>query len=251
MNSLEGTMSQSAQPWCLLIAYTFGHTFSCTANIQEQGRPGYCNAKTFERLEVFDYQDVLGKGDAIHRQHVFKLGQIVLTGVAIGASKTGSIEKIAIHYSPHSSNDQFCTWYLNIPSAQFPAGYDAERAFLYAPIRPNPRYMAVKEGVAAFEAAIGSQFSDSHPSFVSCLAKHSYLALGCNSMKHRGPSVFGMLLSYSGCEPESSLQIVNSIWGANGVDDHVRLAIIRWAFDYGASNPTSRLAVQSLLQSAQ
>ncbi len=61
--------------------------------------------------------------------------------------------------------------------------------------------------------------------------------MDCNGMRHRGPTSFGMLLTYSGCSAEPANTTVNKIWGLNGVNPAVRLAIIQKAYDYGQSNP--------------
>ena len=78
------------------------------------------------------------------------------------------------------------------------------------------------------------------PSFLSCAENRHYLALGCNSMAHRGPTVFGMLLAFSGCTPEHSLEIVNHIWGQNGVSDETRLTLIQEGATHGKTRPESR-----------
>jgi hypothetical protein len=65
-------------------------------------------------------------------------------------------------------------------------------------------------------------------------------------MAHRGPTVFGMLLAYSGCSAEHSLEITNQIWGLNGVKRKVRLAIIRKAYELGNTQKESRKRLAEL-----
>ncbi len=85
--------------------------------------------------------------------------------------------------------------------------------------------------------------------FLNCAKEEKYIALGCNEMMHRGPTVFGMLLAFSGCEPEHALEIVNQTWGLNGVKRKVRLAVIRKAFELASTHPESRKQLQELFSS--
>ena len=100
--------------------------------------------------------------------------------------------------------------------------------------------MTEKEAVAEFMNILEKTFDSSSTSFLSCASEQHYIALGCNGMRHRGPTVFGMLLAFSGCSPKNALEISNQIWGLNGVKRKVRLAVIEKAYELGASHRSSR-----------
>jgi hypothetical protein len=99
-------------------------------------------------------------------------------------------------------------------------------------------------GPAEYRAVLQDQFAKAPISFLSCLENNKILIMGCNAQMHRGPTVFGMLLSFSGCSAEHSAEIVNSLWGLNGVKAEVRLAIIDEGRKLGDEDPNARLRLQ-------
>ena len=80
--------------------------------------------------------------------------------------------------------------------------------------------------------------------FLSCLEESKYLAIGCHGMLHRGPSAFAMILAFSGCSPAHSLEIVNHLWGLNGVKYEVRNAIAEAGYELGEIFGTEPLKFQ-------
>ena len=84
-------------------------------------------------------------------------------------------------------------------------------------------------------------------SFVSCAIDHGYIAMGCDGMKHRGPSVFAMLLAYSGCSAKNAATIANKLWGLNFVKEATREAIAEKAFEMGQRQPQMRAALRNVL----
>jgi hypothetical protein len=222
--------------------------------------PVYCSLKHFKENEVPLNQLLTDLPPDTKPQlkniHAFKLGDVTLVGVGVGKSDPNLIKKLAKTISPQSEKSKYCTWFLNKPKKVSP---DVETAlkndFIWKQIKSNPAKFGVSEKTRLadeFTTAVESSFTDNTPSFLSCAKEAKYLAMGCNGMKHRGPSVLGMVLAYSGCSTESALRIVNSIWGQNGVEDEVRRTIIEKGYQLGNKHPESRKELELLLtKSAQ
>lgn len=193
----------------------------------EASEPEYCDPKTFLSLETkFKAKD-------IDNAHLFKLGKVNLLGVAVGASDTEALVSFAKAYGTAEASKKYCTWYFN--SGDIKAQKTFHHIYVSKPDDFDDRkdYLTLK-----------SEFA----SFASCATDQGYLAMGCNGMKHRGPTVFGMLLAYSGCKPERAAQIVNTIWGLNGIKPEVRLAIIKDAFTMGENNKDIRLNLREAFE---
>jgi hypothetical protein len=82
---------------------------------------------------------------------------------------------------------------------------------------------------------------------VECAVDQGYLAVGCDGMKHRGPSVFAMFLAYSGCEAKNAAKIANKIWGLDTVPENTRLGIAKAGYELGNANPAARKALQTVM----
>lgn len=191
---------------------------SCGAATNE---PDYCARMTHHEIQATE--------PTPEKLHAYKLGRTVLAGMAIGYSDAESVKETALRYS--SATEGHCTWYLNRGNAE------AETLFSHQYLT-NPRKLSEADAVDEYTAKVKPLFKEG---FVACAASEGYLAVGCNAMKHRGPTVFGMILAYSGCSPETSAELVNETWGLNGVDPDVRLALIREAYEWGEQDPeTSR-----------
>ncbi len=199
--------------------------------VLEPGEPSYCDPKTFLSLE----KSVANK--SIGNAHMFKLGDVTVLGAAVGNSDTDSLISYAKSASTAGSSDKYCTWYLNEGNG------DAEDFFTHI-YMTNPKDLNTSSGPQEYRRKLSQEFATARTSFLSCASKHKYLAMGCNGMKHRGPTVFGMMLAYSGCKPERASTIVNTLWGLNGVKPEVRLAIIREAKSIGDTDPGSRNSLQ-------
>jgi hypothetical protein len=203
--------------------------------ISTQGHtePSYCSVAAFKSHEV-SYSD-----SSLKRLHVYELGKVHLAGLGIGTSSYKAIEKMVKAYSDNGKAQKYCTFYFN------QGNIFAAHVFDHHPL-PNPGSQSVEKT----EKIYGDEFSEimSEPNnFVSC-AKSGSVVLGCNSQKHRGPTMFGMLLAFSGCEPQHAADIVNEVWGLNGVPAENRLAAIEQASALAAINPDLSSELQSLFE---
>ncbi len=207
--------------------------FSVIALSAHATEPAYCELQNFKNAE-FKTNKNLG------RLHAYKLGSLNLVGLAVGNSKASDVAKLAAEFGKATHGDQYCTWYFN------KGNKEAERAFTHIYL-PNPGSVSEKKAYSTYLSLVGNEFGKNSLSFLSCAEKLGYVAMGCDGMKHRGPTVFGMLLAYSGCSPEKSAAIVNSVWGLNGVPSKNRVAAIRAAYDLGAQEPQYRDELQAIM----
>lgn len=196
--------------------------------------PAYCNPKTFETLEV-----KAGINQAPDRLKVYKLGSAYFAGMAVGNSDFSQVQSVAKKFSTSSTRDNFCTWYVN------DGNHEAEVSFNHQYLE-NPRDLDVATGPQEYLKVIGDDFSRSANNFLTCFEKHKYVGVGCNGMKHRGPTLFAMVLAYSGCLAKNAAKIANTLWGLNGVNESVRQAIVQGAYDLGTSEPDARLRMQKV-----
>ncbi|MBC7753232.1 MAG: hypothetical protein H7Z71_03270 [Moraxellaceae bacterium] len=192
--------------------------------------PAYCEPQNFMSKEVDPNNSIL-------RDRAFKLGQVMIVGGAIGYSRTEKVIEFVENYSDATAEDKYCTWYYN------DGNDDASAVFNHYYVT-NPKKLTVTSGPIEYRQVLKDQFAKSKTSFLSCLEKHKILVMGCNGQMHRGPTVFGMMLSYSGCSSKNSLAIVNHLWGKNGVKSEVRQAIIEEGYKLGNEDPQARLRMQ-------
>lgn len=201
-------------------------------------QPSYCSILHFSKSEIYSFR----KNPSLVRARGFKLGQSVLMGVAVGRSNVDELVKLSDAYDQGQDigSKKYCTWYLHTPTLnpiEFVNSILAMQTFNYTPIAKNPKDLTATEAVNEVMQAVKSSFLERDPSFVSCLVKNKYLAVGCQGMMHRGPTVFGAILAFSGCSPQTSADIANRLWGLNDVAPEVRLAVIEAAYLYGLMNP--------------
>lgn len=199
--------------------------------------PAYCNPAGFPQREIPVAADGLHN---LQKLHAFRLGRVVVAGLAVGNSEAAAVRDLARRFSPAMDEAHWCTWYVNNGNAE------AARSFNFHYV-PNPAWLSEETAPRAYLEALGSSFADDPESLLSCAKDHGYVALGCDGMMHRGPTLYGMLLAYSGCRPENAAQIVNAIWGLNGVSPDVRLAIIRASYDFGRAHPEQSARLRDLL----
>lgn len=193
--------------------------------------PAYCTPSEFFKHEISNtYKKV-------KRLRTFKLGDATIAGLAVGNSKAADIIKMAEGLGKTNAADNYCIWYLNEGDGE------AERTFSHVYV-PNPRTLSEKESYDVYLEKLGAEFGAKALSFVSCIEKYNFVGMGCNGQKHRGPTVFGMLLAYSGCTPEHSAEIVNTLWDLNGVPAKNRLSAIRAGYDRGNEEPQGRQSLQ-------
>lgn len=195
--------------------------------------PGFCDPAAFEKAEIPSATTGLLKN------HAYQLGHLVLVGLAVGHSDITAIRDFSNRFSQFSTAEKNCTWYFNDGNPK------AAQAFHHRYVS-NPSFKGVQVA-DEYERVLASTFANDPTSFISCAVDHGYIAMGCDGMKHRGPSVFAMLLSFAGCSAQNSTAIANKIWGTNGVLVKTREAIAQKGKVLGDLNPTLREQLQVLM----
>jgi hypothetical protein len=203
-------------------------------NKAQASEPAYCTPTEFFKHEVSNQYS------KVKRLRTFKLGETTLAGLAVGNSKAADVIQMSEGLGKTTSGDNYCIWYFNEGDGE------AERIFSHKYV-PNPRTLSEQESYNVYLETLGAEFGTNALSFVSCIEKYNFVGMGCNGQKHRGPTVFGMLLAYSGCTPEHAAEIVNTIWSLNGVPAKNRLAAIRAGYDRGNEEPEARQTLQDKL----
>lgn len=214
-----------------LILATAALLASAAAGAAAPAEPAYCALAAFQSAEI----PTLDKD--LKRARAFRLGKVTLAGLGVGDSSSSQVIQLADKFSDAGAAQGYCTWYVNRgnPSAQ--------KAFNWRYVE-KPKSAKV---IGQYMERLAPELASSETSLLECAAEHGYVAMGCNGMKHRGPTFFGMLLAYSGCSAESSARIVNTVWGLNGVKPEVRLAIIREAREFGLAHPDQSSKLRQLL----
>jgi hypothetical protein len=192
--------------------------------------PSYCN---------WGYHEVsYSKQDRVDRAKVFRIGEKYVVGYAVGDTDVNVSKEMARELSELASRNEvgpqnrYCTWYNN-------SGERAQEAsFIH-------RAFSKSDANEAFRQMRGT-FTEDSISMASCLEENGYIGIGCNGMRHRGPTAFGMFLAFSGCSPANSYSIVNRLWGEHGVGKMRRRAI-QMAYDYGSGRPEDRARLQRAL----
>jgi hypothetical protein len=190
-----------------------------------QAEPSYCRPDRFFAKEIPN-----ASGATVKRLRLFQLGEVTVAGLAVGESPVSETRNLARHFSSVSSSEKFCTWYLHEDNPE--AAREFNQHYLALPIFYPPEMVADK-----YQKELGSSFALDPISFLSCAENFHYIALGCDGMQHRGPTAFAMLLSYSGCRPEHSVEIANDLWGVNFVPVPNRIAVARRGLKLGRANP--------------
>lgn len=193
--------------------------------------PSYCDPK------VFYSKEIKTKTRGLKRAHFYQLGEVKVLGVGVGTSNTNDLVEFAKKYSTAESSDKYCTWYYN------QGNFDASNRFTHIYLK-NPDDLTTVTGPKEYGGKLKDQFSHAVTSYLSCAINHKYIAMGCNSQKHRGPTVFGMMLAFSGCSPAKSAEIVNTVWGLNGIEAEVRQSIIAEGKRLGDLDPEARMRLQ-------
>ncbi len=179
----------------------------------------------------------------VYRGHAFQLGRVTLVGLGIGFSQTDEVTALAEDLTRDASpTNGFQTWYFSRQRRSAAARFN--HFVLHSPKAGKFVADGREALVDEFDASFSRMVLEG-PHSIPEIAKNSgYLAVGCDSQKHRGPTVFGMLLAFSGCTPEQSATIVNTVWSLNKVPADLRLEIIQRAFDLGVKNPDVREVLQ-------
>jgi hypothetical protein len=210
-------------------------------SVVSESEPSYCDPERFDETEISLNSEGKGKSPALVRAHAFKLGKVTLVGLGVGDSTVKEVIELSQRLAPGKKVPNYCTWYLNHPKSEKDLNKKlASTTFMHRDIVKNPKFLTPEEATTDFANVLSSSFDQGIVNFVSCATEQNYLALGCNEMMHRGPTVFGMILAFSGCSPNHALEIVNQTWGLNQVKRKVRLAVIQKAYQMGQERKESR-----------
>ena len=74
---------------------------------QPVAEPAFCNPKNFPKYEV------PSSAPGLVRAHVFQIGDLVITGLAVGDSDITATQNLADQYSRYQESEKSCTWYFN------------------------------------------------------------------------------------------------------------------------------------------
>ncbi|RYZ82302.1 MAG: hypothetical protein EOP06_21920, partial [Proteobacteria bacterium] len=170
---------------------------------------------------------------------MFKIGNLTLAGLGVGESDFRYVESLANQYSKYEPSERSCVFYFN------DGNQDAIEAFNHTYL-PSP--VLRTKSIAKVYKERGTPLLDETPvNFLKCAQEHKFVAMGCDGMRHRGPSMFAMLLAYAGCKPENASEIANRIWGTNHVPRSTRAAIAREGFEAGNRNPEGREKIARIM----
>lgn len=200
-----------------------------------EGEPAYCQPENF-----FSMKEKRDGGPRARRMRVFQVGDLRLAGYAVGSTEFFQSMQISKWKSNPTRDVGYCTWYFN-------RGNGPAQMILNHRYVKNPRGLSVEKGVAHYSKKINRTFFEDPVSMLHCAEEYGYLGMGCNGQKHRGPTVFGMFLAFSGCHPENANRIANKLWGLNDVKRQVRMAIIEEGYRYGNENPEQRQRLQDVM----
>ena len=198
--------------------------------------PAFCELSEFLKTEDPLFRD----NPKLIRARGFRLGDVTLVGLSVGRSEVKEVIELAHSHDrlKDIAGKNYCTWYLHYPTpslSYFLNSLYAMQKFNFAPILRNPKDLSAAQAVAEVMSSLEGVFSGENPSFLGCLTENKFLAVGCQGMAHRGPTVFGAVLAFMGCSPQHSAEIVNALWGLNGVAFEVRKAVLEAAYELGNS----------------
>lgn len=210
--------------------------------------PLHCSVKHFLKHEI--------KAPAIYNAKAFQFGDAVLVFGGIGRTDARAVVRTAKLYSDPitTSSDKYCTWYYNEGNVAAEKSFhhvylpNPNRITLITATAPALAMMALAEMGLKYDAEISPLLNPGANNFMSCIERNKYLAMGCNGQKHRGPTVFAMLLAYSGCSPKTSVDVAVSLWGRNWVLDTTRQLIASHAYNQGSAHADERLKWQRFFQ---
>ncbi|MES2854890.1 MAG: hypothetical protein V4692_03450 [Bdellovibrionota bacterium] len=217
-----------------VLKIVFGTSLVFASLFAQAAEPAFCDPTAFKKLEITQ------KTPGLVALHMYKVGSLHLAGLAVGNSKTPAVQQLAAMTGRNlSDREKSCTWYMN------DGNREAIKAF-------NQRFVErptsnIEKSVEEYERVLQSSFDKDAVNMVSCAEENQYVALGCDGMRHRGPSVFAMVLAFAGCDPTRSVQIANSIWGTNGIPTATRVALAQRAYELGSERSDSRARLQAVM----
>ncbi|RYZ72847.1 MAG: hypothetical protein EOP05_10595 [Proteobacteria bacterium] len=199
--------------------------------------PRYCTVEAFKKLE---------RGNNIpylDRAHVFQVGQLTLAGLGVGNSDHRYVQSLADQYGDYQAYEKSCVFYFNKGNDDAIAAFNQQ--YVTSPILKS------KKVASKYDEVISPLIDQTAVNMLSCAEDHKFIAMGCDGMRHRGPSVFAMLLAYSGCTAENATKIANAVWGTNHVPTGTRTAIAQKGWEAGNRNPAGRARLQKLMTTRQ
>ena len=202
-------------------------------SMSEASEPAYCQLANFQKLERGNNVPQL------ERAHVYQIGKLTLAGLAVGDSDYRYVQSLAKQYGHYAPAEKSCVFYFNNGNKV------AEAAFTHQ-YAPFP-FWASPAIAIKYDAVITPLIDRTEVSMANCAEDHHFVAMGCDGMRHRGPSVFAMFLAYSGCSAEHATEIANAVWGTNHVPTKTRTAIAQKGADEGDRNPAGRARLQALM----
>jgi hypothetical protein len=202
------------------------------ANFAKAAEPAYCQLQSFQANEIKIDTNGLSRAKA------FKLGKVTIVGLGVGNSNVAQTKKMATTLGNVNQSSMYCTWYFNDGNDE--AGAAFRHVYLN---RPTASPDQVRQ---EYMSKLSGEFGKNALSMVGCAQEHGYMAMGCDGMKHRGPTVFGMLLSYSGCSPQKAVIIANTLWGENTIKPEARIAAAQGAFELATQEPVQSATLQAL-----
>lgn len=227
------TMHRSLLVLAALLQSCGGATGAPRSAIRVENEPAYCDPGRFRAHEVE------ARGVDVDRLHAYRIGGVVLAGLAIGNSSEAQVRKLAGNFSQAGPDAGYCTWYYNVKNAE------AAKVFNYHPVEANPKDLDPEEARELFLKLVGPNFDQDAVNQVMCAERYGYVAMGCDGQKHRGPTAFAMLLAFSGCSPEHSAEVANELWGLNGVPASVRLSVAEAGYELGSKHTEARKRLQA------
>lgn len=181
----------------------------------------------------------------LYAARLFRFDKFNFVCLAVGTSSDRRViqlcEDYALksrYYGPENKDGKYCTWYFNSGDVDGD-NLNARELFHWLPVKDNPIWhWSVEEFLP---------IRDALPEMVAAAEKWGYLAFGCDGNKHRGPSVFAMLLCLAGCSPKEATKVANKLYGANFVLPFVRARIAKLGWDLGNSQPELRSRLRILM----
>lgn len=216
-------------PYLLFTGCFLAHIASGAAPTE----PPWCRPQAFNQYRIYK--------SSAERVNIFQIGRLRLAGMPVGTLGTDRVREIAEDFSRARARDRFCTWYVNVSSLE------AADEFFHRP-PPAPASPVAGKFKNEYMKILEQDFGSGRESFLHCAEKFDYVAIGCDVMRHRGPTVFAMFLSFSGCTPYHATRIANQYWGLNWIPFWVRSGIVQGAYEHGNQNPALRHRLQRIMQ---
>lgn len=190
------------------------------------GTAAHATTPDFCSLDQFQAKEKRINGSGLTRIHGYQLGSVLMMGLGVGDSSISSVSNL--------QSGKACTWYFNDGNSE------ATRVYNWRYLNKPSSASRVDQYRDEYMGALQWFLDESASPFWGCIQNQKAIAMGCDGMKHRGPTFFAMVLSFLGCSADQSVAIVNDVWGTNGIPVSVRTALSQAALEYGDSHPALR-----------